>query len=230
MSTTTSPRVRSVRRRVSTAPGRTSRQRSGRGRPVTTARCSPSPRWTEASSSVRVPAAAWRAAASRPETSSSTPSCWAWLAATGSASTSTVPRPRRASSAASPAATVLRPGAPGGPHTASTRPGSQPAPRTGPVGRPVAPPVGSPVAPGGTGATGSSSCPTTAARATTAGRSASASTATSARIPTRAARSRAPSSTAPSSTTSGCTPWRRRCSTAAGSRPGASSPRTATSA
>ena len=59
---------------------------------------------------------------SRPETSSRMPSCWATAPPYGSASTSTVRSRRRASSAARPVATVVRPGAPAGPHTATTRP------------------------------------------------------------------------------------------------------------
>ena len=102
-------------------PARTSTQRSARGSPVTTLRCWSSPRCTEPSRCSSWPAASRRTAASSPETSSRMPSCWATAPPYGSASTSTTRRSRRPISAASAAASVVRP-EPAGPHTATTRP------------------------------------------------------------------------------------------------------------
>ena len=225
MSTTTWPRPRATSRTCSTAPARTSTHRSGRGSPVITPRCGWTPRWTPAKRSASSPEAASRAAASSPDTSSMIPSCWASAPPYGSASTSAVRSPRRASSAATPAATVVRPGAPAGPHTAITRP-SGPSSPAGSVGVPVGSPVGRPGPVAGSPVAASSSAARTAP-----GRSSRASSATRTVTPTRAARSRAASGSEPlGSTATGRTWWRRRWSVAARSRPGESSPSTATSA
>ena len=122
MSTTTCPWSRATSRRCSTTPERTSTHRSARGRPVTTVRSRPTARRTEPNFSASMPPAVTRAADSRPETSSRMPSCWATAPPYGSASTRIVGTCRRASSAARPVATVVRPGAPAGPQTATTRP------------------------------------------------------------------------------------------------------------
>ena len=128
VSTTTSPTSAARSSTASSTPGRASTQRSGRGRPVSD--LEPvgdahvgSARTTSAS---REPELTRRAAASRPETSSSTPRCWATAPPCGSASISTLGLPRWACSAARPIASVVRPGAPAGPCTATTRPGAVP--------------------------------------------------------------------------------------------------------
>ena len=124
MSTTTSPCRRRGSTRCSTAPGRTSTQRSARGSPVTTESRASSPRWTRREALARARRDGEpRPAASSPDTSSRIAELLGHASRrSGSASTRTRARPRRASSAARPAATVLRPGAPAGPHTATTRP------------------------------------------------------------------------------------------------------------
>ena len=77
VSTTTWPWPRATSRRCSTTPARTSTQRSARGRPVTTVSRWSSARCTEPNRSASAPSPVSRAAVSRPETSSRTPSCWA---------------------------------------------------------------------------------------------------------------------------------------------------------
>ena len=78
VSTTTSPTSAARSRTASSTPGRASTQRSGRGRPVSTSKRSATTRRHRANDSAsRDPALTSRAAASRPETSSSTPRCWA---------------------------------------------------------------------------------------------------------------------------------------------------------
>ena len=125
VSTTTSPTSAARSSTASSTPGRASTQRSGRGRPVSTSKSSATTRRQRANDAAsREPTLTRRAAASRPETSSSTPRCWATAPPCGSASTSTARLPRWACSAASPIATVVRPGAPAGPCTAITRPGA----------------------------------------------------------------------------------------------------------
>ena len=124
MSTTTSPTSAARSSTASSTPGRASTQRSGRGRPVSTSKpIGHAPGGTARTTSAsRLPALTSRAAASRPETSSSTPRCCATAPPCGSASTSTLGWPRWACSAASPIASVVRPGRRRGRAPRSTRP------------------------------------------------------------------------------------------------------------
>ena len=191
-------------------PSRTSTQRSGRGRPVitrspATRRCRPVNRPGSS------PPGCSLALARSPETSSRTPRCWPIAPPHGSASRTSGSRPRRASSPAMPRATVVRPGAPPGPQTATTRP----APR----------------AASGPERAGSGSSSAGAAAARTASGSRSSRRASTVPVRPRRASTAVTSVVASGWTTAtGRTPCRRRWSTAAGSRPGASSETTATDA
>ena len=125
VSTTTWPWPRATSSRCSTTPDAhldpalAPRQPGDDGQPV--AEGSLAPCRSRASSA---PSAVSRAALSSPETSSSTPRCWATDAAVGVGVDQRRPQPARGRAptpARSP--TVVRPGAPAGPQTATTRPG-----------------------------------------------------------------------------------------------------------
>ena len=84
MSTTTCPCVAGdLEQRARPCRAGPRLQRSGRGSPVTTVRCSSRARCTLANRSSSIPVAASRAADSRPETSSRTPRCLGHRAAVG---------------------------------------------------------------------------------------------------------------------------------------------------
>ena len=135
VSTTTWPCSRATSSRCSTTPARTSTHRSARGRPVTTVRCGPTARAAPSRTARR----ASRRPSPGPPTAGPTPRRGCRAAGRprrrrGRRRRGRCGSRRRASSAARPVATVVRPGAPAGPHTAITRPAT--------AGEPVASLVG----------------------------------------------------------------------------------------
>src|SRR5690242_15546903 len=106
-----------------TAVGRSSGQRSGRGTPVSTRKLGVTAQHKPArvSGSSRL-ALDCRQAAAKPGDSSSSPSTAAITPPYTSASTKRLADPSRDNSSASVTATVVRPGAPAGPQTATTDP------------------------------------------------------------------------------------------------------------
>ncbi len=108
---------------ASTEAGRSSLQRSGEGSPTKTRGPDGTPTARPASpTESRCPRAAARTAAASPEVSSISPRCCATDGPTVSASTRRVSEPTDVSATASSIATVVRPGEPMGPHTATMRP------------------------------------------------------------------------------------------------------------